>query len=115
MFPDSPSKGTKRRSNPAQPIVLLIKQVYGKPVQYLGRNGSTGLHLYRALMCVSMILVMSSSLCKKFEGAIFPFQIESLENGVNDSIHALHVHKANHGPSATPDFYEAALDDVGGS
>lgn len=42
--------------------------------------------------------------CKNLEGAIFPFQVESLENGVNDSIHALHVHKANHGPGAAPDF-----------
>jgi hypothetical protein len=60
-------------------------------------------------------LVMSSCLCKKLEGAIFPFQVESLENGVNDSIHALHVHKANYGPGAAPDFHEAAFDDVGGS
>jgi hypothetical protein len=59
--------------------------------------------------------VMSSCLCKKLEGAIFPFQIESLENGVNDSVHALHVHKANHGPGAAPDFHKAALDDVSGS
>ncbi len=45
---------------------------------------------------------MSSSLCKKPEGAIFSFPVESLENGVDDSIHALHVHKANHGPGAAP-------------
>jgi hypothetical protein len=57
---------------------------------------------------------MSSCLCKKLEGAVFPFQVESLEDGVNDSVHALHVHKANHGPGAAPDFHEAALDDVGG-
>ncbi len=59
-------------------------------------------------------LVMSSCLCKKLEGAIFPFQVESLKDGVNDSIHALHVHKANHGPGATPNFHEAALNDIGG-
>jgi len=57
---------------------------------------------------------MSSCLCKKLEGAIFPFQVESLENGVNDSIHALSVHKANHGSGAAPHFHEAALDNVGG-
>jgi hypothetical protein len=56
--------------------------------------------------------VMSSRLCKELEGAIFPFQIKSLENGVNDSVHALHVHKANHGAGAALDFREAALDDV---
>jgi hypothetical protein len=37
---------------------------------------------------------MSSCLCKKLEGAVFPFQIKSLEDGVDDSIH---VDKANHG------------------
>jgi hypothetical protein len=61
------------------------------------------------------VRVMSSCLCKRLEAAIFPFQVESLENGVNDSIHALHVHKANHGQGAAPDFHEAALNDVGGS
>ena len=39
----------------------------------------------------------SSCLCKNSEGAGFPFQVEALEDGVNDTIHALDVHKANHG------------------
>src|SRR6266849_879156 len=41
--------------------------------------------------------VTSSCLCKYGEGAGFPFQIESLEDGVNDSIHAFYVDKAHHG------------------
>jgi hypothetical protein len=40
-------------------------------------------------------VMMSSCLCKKLEGAVFPFQIKSLEDGVDDSIH---VDKAYHGP-----------------
>src|SRR5271165_6615154 len=57
--------------------------------------------------------VMSSCLCKYGEGAGFPFQVESLEDGVDDAIHALDVHKAHHGPGAPPYFHEAALDHIG--
>ena len=59
--------------------------------------------------------VTSSCLCKNLEGAVFPFQIKPLEDGVDDPIHALHVDKADHRSGATPDFHEAALDDVGGA
>jgi hypothetical protein len=52
---------------------------------------------------------MSSRLCKKLEGAVFPFQVEPLEDGVNDSIDALHVHEADHGPGSAPDLDKAAL------
>src|SRR5712692_8092324 len=54
--------------------------------------------------------VMSSCLCKYGEGAGFPFQIESLEDGVDDAVHALDIHKANHGPGAASHLHEAALD-----
>jgi hypothetical protein len=57
---------------------------------------------------------MSSCLCKWAEGAGFPFQVEALEDGVNDAIHTLHVDKANHVPSAAAYFDEAAFDDIGG-
>src|SRR5271157_482387 len=40
---------------------------------------------------------MSSCLCKYGEGAGFPFQIESLENGVDDAVHTFYVDKAHHG------------------
>jgi hypothetical protein len=58
---------------------------------------------------------MSSRLCKYTEGASFPFQVESLEDGVDDSVHGLHVDEANHGRGTTADFDETAFDDVGGA
>ena len=57
----------------------------------------------------------SSRLCKYAEGADFPFQIESLEYGVDDSVHRLHVDEADHGPGSSPDFDETAFDDVSGA
>src|SRR5271165_3241278 len=59
--------------------------------------------------------VMSSRLCKKVEGAVFPFQVESLEDGVDDAVHALHIDKADHGTGSSSNFDEAAFDDVGGA
>src|SRR5581483_2145157 len=59
--------------------------------------------------------VMSSRRCKYGEGAGFPFQIESLKNGVDDSVHALDVDEADHGPGATAYLHKAALDNVGGA
>jgi hypothetical protein len=53
--------------------------------------------------------------CKKVEGAGFPFQVKSLEDGVDDAVHAFDVDKANHGPGAAADFDKAALDHVGGT
>jgi hypothetical protein len=41
--------------------------------------------------------VMSSRLSKKVEGAVFPFQVESLEDGVEDAVHAFYVDEADHG------------------
>jgi hypothetical protein len=58
---------------------------------------------------------MSSGLCKKLEGAVFPLQVESLEDRVSDAVYAFDVHEADHGPSASSHFHEAALDDVGGA
>ena len=58
---------------------------------------------------------MSSRLCKKVEGAVFPFQVESLEDGVDDSVHACDVDKANHGPGAAAHLDKTALDHVGGA
>ena len=57
----------------------------------------------------------SSCLCKNAEGAVFPFQVEPLEDGVDDAVHRLHIDEADHGPGSAPDFDEAALDDVGGA
>jgi len=62
-----------------------------------------------------MIGVTSSCLCKKVEGAGFPFQIESREDGVDDSVHAFYVDEANHRPGAAPHLDKTTLDYVGGA
>ena len=48
---------------------------------------------------------MSSCLCKKAEGAIFPSQVESLEDGVDDAVHGLHVDEADHGAGTAANFF----------
>lgn len=60
---------------------------------------------------------MSSCLCKKAEGAVFPFVllIHSVEDGVDDSVYALDVDEADHGSGAASHLHEASLDDVGGA
>jgi len=58
---------------------------------------------------------MSSRLCKYAERTVFPFQVESLEDGVDDSVHELHVDEADHGAGAAANFDETAFDDVGGA
>ena len=57
----------------------------------------------------------SSCLCKYREGAGFPFQVESLEDGLDDAVDALYIHKANHGAGSSAHFDEAALNHVGGA
>ena len=46
---------------------------------------------------------------------VFPFQIESLEDGVDDSVYGLYVHEAHHGAGGAAHFDETALDYVGGA
>ncbi len=58
---------------------------------------------------------MSSGLCKKVEGAVFPFQVESLEDGVDDAVHAGHIDEADHGPGSSSYFQETAFNDIGGA
>ena len=58
---------------------------------------------------------MSSCLCESVEGAIFPLWVHAVKDREDDSIHALHVDEANHGPRSPADLHEAALDDVGGA
>jgi hypothetical protein len=60
-------------------------------------------------------LVTPSCLCKNAEGAGFPFQVKALEDGVEDTIHALEVDKAHHGPGAAAHLDEAALNNIGGA
>ena len=56
---------------------------------------------------------MSSGLCKKAEGAIFPLLVEAMEDGVDDAFDAEFVDEADHRAGAAADFHEAAFDDVG--
>jgi len=59
--------------------------------------------------------VMSSSLCKNSEGAVAPFQIESLENRVDDPVHTGQVDEAHHGTCAAAELYKNPFNDIGGS
>jgi hypothetical protein len=46
--------------------------------------------------------------CVKYrEGAGFPFQVESGEDGIEDAVRALHIDKADHGQSLPLYFQEA--------
>ena len=56
----------------------------------------------RAFVNLFFCLVMSSCLCKKSEGAVFPFRIliEAIEDGIDDAVDAGHVDEANHGSGA---------------
>src|SRR5207302_11382013 len=58
--------------------------------------------------------VMSSGLCKELEGAVFPFQVESLEDGVDDAVHAGHVDEPDQGPGSSSYFHETAFHHIGG-
>src|ERR1700733_2640187 len=72
-------------------------------------------HLLIRLVSTDIRKVTSSCLCKYREGAGFPFQVESLEDGVDDAVDALYIHKANHGAGSSAHFDEAALNHVGGA
>src|SRR5581483_460110 len=84
---------------------------------WFGRHATPPtLYEYHLLITeLPIVGVMSRGLCKNLEGAVFPFQVEALEDGVDDSVHAVYVHKAHHGPGTPPDLDKAALDDVGGA
>src|SRR5579875_3454433 len=61
--------------------------------------------------------VMSSCLCKKAEGTVPPFVffVVTIEDGIDDSIHARDVHEANHRASSSAHLDKASLDHVGGA
>ena len=59
--------------------------------------------------------VMSSRLCKNPDGAVFPFQVDSLEAGINDAIYTLYIHKTDYRPRAPTYINETTLNDVGGA
>src|SRR5579884_1321314 len=60
---------------------------------------------------------MSSCLCKKAEGTVPPFVllVVTIEDGIDDPVHAGDIHEANHRPSSSAHFHKAALDHVGGA
>jgi hypothetical protein len=60
------------------------------------------------------LMVMSSCLCKNLEGAGFPFQVKAMEDGIDNSVNAIHVHKADHRSRPSPHFHKATLDNIGG-
>ncbi len=62
-------------------------------------------------------MVMSSCLCKKAEGTVPPFVffVVTIEDGIDDSIHARDVHEANHRASSSAHLDKASLDHVGGA
>src|SRR6266568_9445388 len=62
-------------------------------------------------------VVMSSRLCKKPKGGVFPFVllVHSVEDGIDDPVDAGDVDEADHGARAPPDLHKAALDDIGGA
>jgi hypothetical protein len=47
---------------------------------------------------------MASCLCKLLEGATFPFPVKALEDGGDDAVHAVKIHKAHHRPGLLADF-----------
>ena len=51
--------------------------------------------------------VTSSCLCKKAEGVVLPLLVESVKDGIKNSLHALHVGEQDHGPGAPANFHEA--------
>src|SRR5713226_131586 len=58
---------------------------------------------------------MSSCLCKKVEGAVFPLLVEAMDNGLDDAFDAQLVDKAHHRARSAAYFDEAAFDDIGGA
>src|SRR5579883_983020 len=61
--------------------------------------------------------VMSSCLCKKAEGTVPPFVffVVTIEDGIDDSIHARDVPEANHRASSSENLDKESLDHVGGA
>lgn len=54
-------------------------------------------------------------MCKWFDGASFPIEVKSMEDGISDSVHALCVDEADDGPRASSYFHETVFNDVGGA
>ena len=57
---------------------------------------------------------MSSCLCKKSEGAIFPLWVVAVKDRIDDPIDALDMDEADHRSIPATHLDEAALDDIAG-
>ncbi len=55
---------------------------------------------------------MSSCLRKDSEGSVSALAT-GIEDGINDTVHALHTKKAHHGSRSPAHFHEASFDDIG--
>jgi hypothetical protein len=55
---------------------------------------------------------MSSCVCKKFEGVVFPLLVEAIENGKDDAVDAFDIDKSHHGPGSPTHFDKAALNNI---
>ena len=60
-------------------------------------------------------MVMSCGMCKNVDSAVAPFQVETLEDRVDDSIDAGHVHKPDHGLGTPTNLHKNTLNHVSGS
>ena len=61
--------------------------------------------------------VMSSCLCKDSEGSVSPLPlfVVAVEDGIDDSVHALNIDEADHGSRAAAHFDKASFDHDGRS
>src|SRR5262249_9002105 len=55
-----------------------------------------------------MLRVTSSSLCKTSRVRVFHSKL-AIEDGIDNSVHAFHVHKADHRSCSSPHFHKATL------
>ena len=73
------------------------------------------MHLKKRLSSETFPEVTSSCWRQYAERAISPIQVESLEDGVEDAVHGLHVDETGYRTSTAAHFRKAAFVDVGGT
>jgi hypothetical protein len=54
-------------------------------------------------------------LCKDAEGAVAPFQVKALKDGIDDSVDAGDIDETDHGPRAAPNLYKNPLNEIRGT
>lgn len=58
---------------------------------------------------------MSSCLRKNSEAVVFPVFIETVEDDIDDPVHAVDMGEHNHGSGSATHLHKTALDGIGGS